>query len=166
MTLNELKTLHAYNSWATNRTFETLDQLTDEQYSKDMRTSHGSIKGTMVHLVGAEKIWLERFNEAPQPFLGENPPETVAELRTIWEQTGHATAKWLGMMNDRKLAETFSMKSRKGDQLTPVFWQAFQHVTNHSTYHRGQVVAMLRQIGVAPKGTDMILFFMETGTRG
>jgi uncharacterized damage-inducible protein DinB len=33
---------------------------------------------------------------------------------------------------------------------------------NHSTYHRGQIVTMLRQLGAKPPTTDLILFYRET----
>ena len=40
-----------------------------------------------------------------------------------------------------------------------LFWQMFQHVINHGTYHRGQVTMMLRQLGAPPVGTDLIQFY-------
>lgn len=162
MTLSELKLLHAYNAWADNRIFEALTHLPQEQYTQDMKGSHGSIHSTLVHMVGAEKVWLERFQGAAQQFLSEDPPKSLAELRTIWERVGYDTAKWLGTLNDKKLQETFTMTTLKGDVFTHVYWQAFHHVVNHSTYHRGQIVTMLRQLGVKPPGTDLIQFCRET----
>lgn len=165
MTLSEARTLHAYSSWATNKIFETLSSLTQEQYTHGMNSSHGGIHGTMVHLVGAEKVWLERFQGSPQPFLSENPPSTMSELRNIWENVGFDTAKWLGTMSDRRLSETFTMKTLKGETFTHQFGQAFQHLINHSSYHRGQIVTLLRQLGVKPPATDMIVFFRETSKK-
>jgi len=162
MTIAEVKTLHAYDSWANNRIFETLAMLPPEQYLKDMNSSHGGIHGTMIHLVGAEKVWLERFHGAPEPFLTTNPPHSLAELKAIWEKVGYNTAKWLGGMTDKKLTETFTMKTQKGETFTHRFCDAFQHFVNHSSYHRGQVVTMLRQLGVKPPTTDLILFYRET----
>jgi uncharacterized damage-inducible protein DinB len=162
MTLQEIKTLHAYNSWANNRIFDGVAGLPEDKYLQDMKGSHGGIHTTMIHLVGAEKIWLERFQGNPQPFLDKNPPATLAELKKVWEKVGYDTAKWLGTMTDRNLGETFQMKTAKGDTFTHVYWQAFQHLINHSSYHRGQVVTMLRQLGVKPPSTDLILFYRET----
>ncbi len=35
-----------------------------------------------------------------------------------------------------------------------------QHVVNHGTYHRGQIVTMLRQLGAAPpQSMDLIAFY-------
>jgi len=163
MTLEEAKLLHAYDSWANNRIFDVLAGLPADQYLKAMNSSHGGIHGTMVHLVGAEKVWLERFHGAAQPFLSENPPASLTELRTIWEKIGYEMAKWLGTMTDKRLTDTFTMKTLKGDTFTHTFTRAFQHLMNHSTYHRGQVVTMLRQLSVKPPGTDLIQFYRETG---
>lgn len=163
MILSELKLLHAYNSWADNCIFEALAHLPQEQYTRDMKGSHGGIHSTLVHLVGAEKVWLERFQGAAQPFLSENPPQSLPELKVIWERVGYDTAKWLGTMSDKKLQETFTMKTLKGDLFTHVYWQAFLHVVNHSTYHRGQIITMLRQLGVKPPSTDLIRFYREAG---
>jgi uncharacterized damage-inducible protein DinB len=45
-----------------------------------------------------------------------------------------------------------------------VFWQMAQHVVNHASYHRGQVVTLLRQLGAAPpKPMDMIAFYRLRG---
>jgi uncharacterized damage-inducible protein DinB len=162
MTLFEIRTLHAYNSWASNRIFEALEAIPSEQYLQDMKGSHGGIHTTLIHMVGAEKVWLERFQGAAQPFLSENPPASFAELKSIWEKVGFDTAKWLGTQSDKSLQGTFTMKTLKGDSFTHVFWQAYQHVVNHSTYHRGQVVTMMRQLGVKPPSTDLIQFYRET----
>jgi uncharacterized damage-inducible protein DinB len=162
MTLFEIRTLHAYNSWASNRIFEALEAIPAEQYLQDMKGSHGGIHTTLVHMVGAEKVWLERFQGAPQPFLSENPPPSLAELKSIWEKVGFDTAKWLGTQSDKSLQGTFTMKTLKGDAFTHVFWQAYQHVVNHSTYHRGQIITMMRQLGVKPPSTDLIQFYRET----
>ena len=162
MTLEEIKTLHTYNSWADNRIFDAVSRLAEDQYMKDMKNSHGGIHTTLIHLVGAEKVWLERFQGEPQPFLSQNPPKSLSELMAVWEKVDYNTAKWLGSMADKKMNETFTMKTQKGDVLTHIYWQAFQHLVNHSSYHRGQIVTMLRQLGAKPPTTDLILFYRET----
>ena len=53
-------------------------------------------------------------------------------------------------------------KSTAGVAGASVLWQMLQHVVNHSTYHRGQVTTMLRQLGAAPpKAMDLIAFYRE-----
>jgi len=40
-----------------------------------------------------------------------------------------------------------------------------QHLANHSTYHRGQVSLMMRQLAAGPVATDFALFLMEDAAR-
>jgi uncharacterized damage-inducible protein DinB len=162
MTQKELSRLHAYSSWATNRMLNAIEQLTTEQYTRDMKSSHGSIQGTLLHLVGAEKIWLSRWKGVTEPFLTLAEVPDLPAMRNVWEDVGRHTVQWLGTMTDAQLNGTFSLKTSTGETVTHIFWQAFQHLVNHSTYHRGQLVTMLRQLEVKPPVTDLIFFYRET----
>ena len=35
------------------------------------------------------------------------------------------------------------------------------HVVNHATLHRGQVMGMIRQLGIAPPATDFLFFYRD-----
>jgi uncharacterized damage-inducible protein DinB len=167
MTQQEMKLLHAYSAWASNRIFDAVAAMPQDQVMKDMHSSHGSIHGTLVHMVGAEKIWLSRWVGKPDPaFLQPEDAPTLEALRGIWNGVGHDTAKFLAGANDRKLQEVFEMKTSKGETHRQIYWQAMLHTVDHSTYHRGQVVAMMRQLGAKPPATGMIGFFRETAKLG
>jgi uncharacterized damage-inducible protein DinB len=164
MTLQEIKMLTAFSSWATNRILQAVEALPAEDPMRDLKSSHRSIHGTLTHLAGSEKMWLSRMSGTPDKAM-ITPAEvpTVADVRRLWEQTGFATAKFLGSMTDRKLQETFTMSTSTGEKFLHTFVQAFQHVVDHSTYHRGQVVTLMRQMGHTPPNTGMIAFIRETG---
>jgi uncharacterized damage-inducible protein DinB len=162
MTLAEAKFLHAYNAWADNRILEALALVPAEKYMRDMKSSYGGIHGTLVHIVSAQKVWLERFRGLPQVFLSAEAVKSLAEVKAIWEMVGYETAKWLGTMTDKKLADAFTFTTVKGETITHVFAIAFNHVVNHSSYHRGQIITMLRQLDEKPVSTDLSLFYRET----
>lgn len=161
MTLEEIKTLYAYNSWANNRLFTLLSSLPADQYMKDMKSSHGGIRGTLTHMVSAERVWLGRFQSRTEMPLREEDFASLAPLKEVWEKSGYETAKWLGTMTDKKLGESFSFTTAKGDTITHIFWRAFQHLVNHASYHRGQITTMLRQLGAEPVNTDLSRFYRE-----
>jgi len=164
MTLQEIKLLHAYNSWATNRIFEAVTELPPGQVMQEMKSSHGSIYGTLLHILGAEKIWLSRWTGTPDAtMITSADAPTLGELKMLWEKVGYEIAKFLGSMTDKKLQDTFTMITSKGETYTHIYWQAFQHLVDHGTYHRGQIVTLLRQLGVKPPSTGMIMFYRETG---
>lgn len=162
MTLQEVKVLHAYNAWATNRMFETLAHVPEQQYKENRNASFGGLHGTLAHLVGAEKLWLARWIGRTEPMLNTAEVPSLVGLKALWETVGYETAKFIGGMTDKRLQETFVMKTTSGREFTHIYWQAIQHVVNHSTYHRGQLVTLLRQIGITPPQTDLIAFYRET----
>jgi uncharacterized damage-inducible protein DinB len=163
MTLQEAKLLHAYNSWATERIFQAVATLTPEQVNRDLKSSHGSIYGTLLHLVGGQKIWLSRWVGKPDAsVLAASAAPTVESLKKVWEKVGLETAQWLATMSDKRLQDSFTMTTTSGETYRHIFAQAFQHVVDHGTYHRGQIVTMLRQTGVTPPNTGMITFYRET----
>jgi len=165
MNLQEIKTLHAFNAWASHRIFEATAALTPDQFTKDMKSSHGSIHGTLVHMVSAEKVWLGRWQGRAEPFLKTTDVPTHGALVELWEKTGFEIAKFLGTLTDKKLQDTFIMKTMKGETFEHVLWHAMQHVVDHSTYHRGQVITMLRQLGITPPSTGLIVFYREAVRR-
>jgi len=165
MTLQDVKLLHAYNAWASSRTLEAASALPAEDYTHALGTGHGSIHGTLVHMVGAEKRWLSRWVGRPETSLVtlvEVP--TLAALRTLWESVGYETARFLGTLTDRRLQETVSATTPEGTPFTVTLQQSIQHVVDHSSYHRGQAAALMRQLGHTPPQTSMILFFRGAGT--
>jgi uncharacterized damage-inducible protein DinB len=167
MTLQEIKILHAFNSWADNRILDATIAMPAEKVMQDMKSSHGSIHGTLVHLVAAEKMWLSRWVGKPDPgFISAADAPTVDAVKNIWIAVGFETAKFLSTMTDRKLQESFTMKTSKGETFTHLYWQAFQHMVDHSSYHRGQVVTMMRQQGITPPVTGLINFYRETAKLG
>lgn len=164
MTLQEIKLFFAYNAWASDRIFEALAPLPVEDYFKDLKGSHGGIHGTLTHLVGAEKIWLSRWAGSPDAtMLKAEEFTTLADLHAAWEKVGRETAVLVAKMNDKKLQETLSITTSKGIQYTQTYQQMFQHLVNHSTYHRGQIAAMMRQVGATPTATDLIAFYRQVG---
>ncbi len=166
MTLQDIRMLNAYNAWATNRIFESLEALPEEEIMRDMKSSHRSIHGTLTHLVGAEKMWLSRMLGTPdKATIKPTDVPTVADVKATWEQTGFALAKFLGSQSDKKLEDTFGFSTLTGEQFTYRYSEALQHVVNHSTFHRGQVVALMRQMGHTPPDTGLTIFIRETRKR-
>jgi uncharacterized damage-inducible protein DinB len=163
MTQQDIKTLAAYNAWATDRIFEGLAALPAEETTRDLKSSHRSIHGTLAHLAGAEKMWLSRMLGTPdKAMITPEEVPTVNDVRGAWEKTGLELAKFLGTLSDRKLQETFAFPTAGGGTLTYRYSEALQHVFNHSTFHRGQVVTLMRQMGHTPPDTGLSKFIRET----
>ncbi|MDP1675304.1 MAG: DinB family protein [Bacteroidota bacterium] len=162
MTIKDFHVLFEFNSWANARTIQALDSLSEEQLYMDLKNSFGSIHGTLVHLCGAEDIWLQRLNGAnPGIFMKNENFPTYSSVKTKWKNVEEGWQNYLVTLTDQELTRTLIFNIQRGDEVTQKVWQSLQHLVNHSTYHRGQITTMIRQSGGTPIGTDLIVFYRQ-----
>jgi len=163
MTTQEIKKLFAYNAWANSRVFEALSRIPETEYLRDMKSSYASLGATMVHLVGAEKIWLSRLVGKPEASLiGLRDAPTLQSLKSVWEDVAARMARFLAKLDDGGLQKQVAYTTTEGTRFSNSNGQILQHIVNHSSYHRGQIAAMMRQAGAEPANTDLIVFFRHT----
>jgi uncharacterized damage-inducible protein DinB len=163
MTVKECTALFTYDRWATNRLLETVATLTEEQYRKDLGSSFGGIRGTLVHIYGADWVWLQRWGgNSPSALIKEDEIPTLQMLKQRWDDLRSELDGFLGSLTEEKLQASLNYRDTKGVPYSLPLYQQLQHRINHSTYHRGQIVTFLRQLGAKPQGTDLILFYRET----
>ena len=163
MHLQDIHNLYEYNYWANHRLLEVVETLPGEQFAKDLGSSHGGIQGTLVHTMGAEEIWLKRWKgESPGSFYSAQDFPTFDGLSNNWEMVEMEVMGFCHTLKtDDDIKKTISYKNLKGESFSQPLWQLMQHLVNHSTYHRGQIVTMLRQLGIKPIGTDLVMYFRE-----
>ncbi|MFZ4622152.1 MAG: DinB family protein [Bacteroidota bacterium] len=156
----DIKTLFEFNSWANAKTLQAVDSLNEELLYVDLKNSFGSIHGTLVHLCGAEDIWLQRLNGIdPGIFMKPDVYPTYGSLKTKWSEVDTGWNQYLASVTDEDLKRSFTFHNLKGEKVTQLVWQSLLHLVNHSTYHRGQITTMVRQSGGTPIGTDLIAFY-------
>jgi uncharacterized damage-inducible protein DinB len=160
--IETFRDLFAYNAWANRVLFDACAALSSADYLKDLKSSHGGIHGTLCHLVWAEELWMTRWVGEPPPVVPQGKQLTgLAEVRSHWENVEARRAAWLEKFTDARLSDTVSVRPTSGGVYVHSFADMFRHLINHSSYHRGQVVTMLRQLGKKPPSTDLILFYRE-----
>lgn len=164
-TLRIAQDLLAYTIWADRTLLEALRAVGPEDLTRATGTSFGSIRGTLVHVLACEQAWLARFLGAPAPA----PPaeEGFADrlaLAMAFEEVWSQLEFFIASLAAEQLEGEVQWTDPEGNAQRRPFHKAVFHFVNHATFHRGQVVAMLRQMGYAPPGTDYIHFSRESGS--
>ena len=161
MNLKDICRLFDYTEYANRLALDAAEKLTDEQLLHDFKSSHGTIHGTLIHIAGAEWVWLERWKGVshsriwtPDDFAG------IPELRARWREIENERRQLLETLTDESLGQDLSYKNIKGEPFTLPLIEQMQHVVNHSTLHRGQVVGMIRQLGVQPPAVDLLYYLI------
>ena len=162
MRVEEMRELFAFNAWANHRVLGAVEALSVEQFTKPLGSSFSSVRDTLVHIYGAEWIWLERLHgNSPAGFPEAKDFTDLASLRAKWALQEDKAASYAGRITQAELDEVIEYKTLSYGAVKNPRWQAMQHVVNHGTYHRGQVVTMLRQLGAKGVATDLIGFYRE-----
>lgn len=160
MDTTDLLLLFEYNRWANHRMLESVAGLSPDQFLRDLHNSFPSVRDTLCHILAVEWIWNARCRgNAPQTLWKAEEFPVFEALRARWSEMEREQADFLSGLRDGQLNGLVKYRDTSaGDRVLPL-WQALQHTINHSTYHRGQVTTMLRQLGATPQATDLALFY-------
>ena len=157
-----VRDLLLYMLWADRLMLGAVREVSPEDLTREAGISFGSVLGTMVHMLGSQRLWLGRF-------LG-NPLERRPDLRDFpdltawiggWEETAAGLEAFLAGLTEEQLASGITWEDSALGPVTRPLWQPVTHMVNHNTYHRGQVVSLLRQLGYEPPKTDFIYFQLK-----
>ena len=148
-----------FNRWANARLLEAVNALTTEQFQKELGSSYSSIRDTLTHILAAEEVWLMRWKGiSPKSMFDPAYFPDVKSLKTKWNEVEMDQWNFLSKISDESLLEVVEYQNFKDATWEYQLWQMIHQTVSHSTYHRGQVVAMLRQLGAAPAQLDFLLF--------
>jgi uncharacterized damage-inducible protein DinB len=165
MTKQDITRLFKYTEWANHLILDVSAPLSEEQLHRDFQTGQHSVFETLAHMLGAEWVWLERWEGKTYQNLGEleAPYKTagasLANIRAGWKEIESNRSKFIAGLTEETLHGSITYKNTRGEEFSQPLVDQMQHVVNHATHHRGQIVGFLRALGVKPPTTDMIHYF-------
>lgn len=158
----------AYHVWANGLLLNTIQTLSDEQQQAEVRSSFSSVYKTVLHLLDAESIWwqrlklLEKIERPSESFSGD-----MQELINLLKQQNRLWQEWVAGANEPALQHEFIYYTMQKERFKQPVYQMLLHLFNHGTYHRGQLVTMLRELGVEKiPPTDFIVWSRKSRKDG
>jgi uncharacterized damage-inducible protein DinB len=125
-----------------------------------------TLRATVVHLADAEWIYGVRvrgedLDFANRPFAEDRYP-TLAALDPPWKNLEVSTRAWMRSEQDwdRRIEITSRIRGKPTRVVYTPEKVAFQ-MCYHEVHHRAQIMAMLRQMGVAAQNLDFSLHAYE-----
>ncbi len=161
-----LQHLADFNKWANQRFTDALILLPEDSLHQKIISSFSSLFETVKHLNDAESAWWLRLAEPTSIYdfkkkYDGNFASLAKELLEVsdrWKQYVHEATEEQLAANFHYVRLGVSHQSSVQDMLI--------HLFNHGTYHRGQLVTMMRQLGVESiPSTDFIVFTREVLNR-
>ncbi len=150
-----IKTFIEYHVDMTHRVWDSIDQITEEQFLADDAYSRGSIRNLMVHLANTDSNWLAGLKNIPEE---EDDPRKKyvdyphrASVRAFWEETAKDVKDYAENMTEVELDENpMDIPSPR--------WQVLLHIINHGTDHRSTILQKLHEFGAPTFDQDFIMW--------
>lgn len=138
----------AYNIWANKLLIDKINKLSEEEITREIISSFPSLYKTVQHMWLAEEVWWQRLKLTENIVLQSDKfTGSFSEMANILAKQSMQWKDWVSNASENQIAHVFAFIRNKEQIKMPVY-QMMHHVFNHATYHRGQLVTLLNQLGV------------------
>ncbi|CAM3929948.1 diguanylate cyclase [Bacillus luti] len=155
-----------YHAWANTKLFSRLKELPNYEtiFNEQIRSVFPSIKDTFAHIYITDQVWLhilhgKSMNEAIQDrehLRKQIETKSLHELEEMFENMANQYKEFLSIIQD--VNTVFVIENPYAGKLETSISELVQHVVNHGTYHRGNITAMIRQLGHSSTMMDFVLY--------
>lgn len=153
-----------YNVWANEKIATFFSDKPAHLLSQPIENSFPSIRKTAIHILSAESSWLARMQQdtANNRKVIDNFESSNAVFSTLVE----TSKRFMRFVEDRDesfFEQDISYSTWDGTPWKMVPKIMIHHCMNHSTYHRGQLITLARQLGMKEgvPSTDILYFSRE-----
>lgn len=151
----------AYNLWANKQLVDWLKTKPAEALEREIPSSFSSVKQTLVHIWDTETWWLGTLRQTnPESNYGrvfEGEPEEVFEGLLAQSED---FAVYAQSLTETALQERCPFSIPYVGDFVRSRFELIQHCMNHSTYHRGQVVTIGRNVGLTDAPMTDFMFYL------
>lgn len=169
MTKDDIQLLYEYDRWANNRVLQAASALTDEQFTRDLGGSFPSVRDTLMHIIAGEWGWLQYWKQpsSDATYLADLRSQrdalfrpdafpNIAVVKETWKAVEREQLDFVNQLTDEAVNKMLPFRTTQARLV-----HLMQHLANHSTYHRGQIALMMRQLKAEPLATDFHEFLLE-----
>ena len=163
---NLISNYSAYNAWANHRIVTWLSTVDQDLLYKQTPSSYTSLDYTMQHILRTQRYWLVFVSEEDASRNNWSIREgEVENIMTELIEVSEEMKKRFSAFSEDDLLKVLHLRSDWAQNDLPRY-EYIQHIINHGTFHRGQIVTIARAIGITDGivNTDYNFFNMPDGT--
>jgi len=158
-------TLARYNRWANGLLFAACEEAGEEVWRPEVGAFHGSVLGTLNHILVMDRLWLGRVVGRDFGFQGldEIVHGDLAALAGAREEFDDAIVAAVDELAEGDFARVVEYAITGGGTAREPLWLLLAHLFNHQTHHRGQVTDALTRAGHEIPSLDLVAFWRAVG---
>lgn len=161
--VDKLKMLLRYKAWANQIAFQGVMAIPEEEALKPRMTTFKNMVHTLNHVYVVDDIFRHHLTGRRHTYTMRNTPGTPP-LKDLWEAVQEMD-RWYIALVDGWTAEdsssTVNFEFVGGGMGEMTREDIILHLVNHSTYHRGFVGDMLKQVPYYWPANDLTVFLRD-----
>lgn len=147
----DVRKLLEYNEEVRHRYFDILARLPWEELTRNREASFHSLRNIFIHTVGAVDYWLDfLLNEKLRSQGKLDEYTSIEDVRGYMERVEARMGRYLGLLTPDKLMVEYSTTNDRGENVEVTAEDVLIHVFEEEVHHRGELIALLWQMGVEP----------------
>lgn len=155
--METLRDLLEYHYSRRERVYQFLATIKPEDFTRPVNVGWNSIRGLLMHCLFAEEFWVQHaIRKQPRPDFDSRTYPDVASVRGLAGEVRERTLAFLAALPEAELAREETVTFSSGTVRRFTLAKAFLHIITHDTHHRGQVMALARQLGYEPPEIDLM----------
>jgi len=161
---SHLLKLCKYNVWANDRICSWLMQA-ENKIDAEVVSSFPSLRKTLYHLWDAQFIWMARLNgESPNTWPSHHFKGNLKEAVEELQKNSEEFVTFISKLKSEDFQRQVEFKAMDGTSHFNTVEEIIMHLMNHGSYHRGQLITLLRNVGfTSVESTDYIRYLRMTG---
>jgi len=146
-----VKQLLEYNERIRRRYFEALAKLPWDEFVKNREASFHSLRNIFIHTLGAIDYWLDFLQkEKPRPHKKFDEYQTFQDVRTRMEYIETRMRDYLNSLSTEGLKKKYTVTNDANQTVEITAEDVLIHVFEEEVHHRGELIALLWQMGIEP----------------
>jgi uncharacterized damage-inducible protein DinB len=147
----DVRSLLKYNESVRHRYFESLTKLPWKEFTKNREASFHSIRNIFVHTLSAIDYWLDFLQKENLHSKREfDEYKTFDQVRAYMEHVEKRMQKYLDSLSSKGLQKTYTVTGEDHKTTNITAEDALIHVFEEEVHHRGELIALLWQMGIDP----------------
>jgi uncharacterized damage-inducible protein DinB len=137
----------SYNAWTSQTLVKWLSSKESRLMDQVVPSSFPSIRASLIHILNTERFWLDVMRKTPLTFSSEDLEAlSIEQLFQRFTKQAEELSLYIDGLSEAEILEEVSLDTPWVKGSRPRY-EFLQHVVNHTTYHRGQIITIGRNLG-------------------
>jgi uncharacterized damage-inducible protein DinB len=145
-----------YHFWATRKILNHIEKLPSHVYQEPLVSVFPSLSHVVKHMYDVDQSWYSRINGDFQ--RGDSDLDSIQNALTAFDILHKEITSYVRTHDAQSVVH---YRNSKGEDFSNSLGEIVHHLVNHGTYHRGNITAMLRQLGQTGVSSDYIIYLRE-----